>query len=557
MLRAKENKIVAREEVAVQRNKLETIIPLRVKSHQIVLASIVAEINEIESALTLLNREKINPVADSIAAINAQINKITLPTRLNELGEQIAQLEKRISDFNAKIEFAKEQLVALDNSVKRETGQLNYSSVDVALKMLMQDKDNANNEKIVLDAEYSRINKVLLNAGAVHSVGIYANTRDIQKLESEKKRCEQQKKELIDCRNQYSAKVANFHIEAALQQTEISKLNERLFEIRENQHLMKLIYDPQLLIDELCELINEKCSEYENFKPTGQCDRVRACLRRLPLKIQFIQSLPENNNEQHLLKYFEVLGLVRHVKLCLIEVDRELAARFQYVLTQHPVMLGEIENDDYHHLKSLYPAELADFSLAELRQQEQLDYADALHRFEHALNLPPQNLAVQPLIDGGKILLRNIEFEKRLTHLDDFDFKFHTNLLRAAHDVLLQPTEIKHQSRLTMLAEHNPASPETKSRANRGVTLMLIGAAIAVISVLFAGFTFGFTSPVMIAGVALGGSLMVAGLSSAFYARQRSVETALNGYKQLSLFQQGPARDVVAVMHGAPGALTI
>jgi CHASE3 domain sensor protein len=223
--------------------------------------------------------------------------------------------------------------------------------------------------------------------------------------------------------------------------------------------------------------------------------------------------------------------------------------------------MDEVVPDEYHQLKQEYLVDLSDMTAANVRQYEELEYDSALKSFEKELRrgLNVDTDAMRQLYAKGGLLLDHIKAEQQSSRADQFDMKFHTRVMKAALDVLQHPEQAEHQQCLAALAEQNNCGKRDSRKIKRGLVLMLLGAAIIAGSVMLAWATFGIASAIMIAGVTLGGTLVLGGAALCAHARQKDLDKSLKGYQQLSMFyqRQQPEAEAAETNHQTEVVLTL
>ena len=200
--------------------------------------------------------------------------------------------------------------------------------------------------------------------------------------------------------------------------------------------------------------------------------------------------------------------------------DTKLADELVAILDKHAIA-EEFALKKYKELK-----------LAKIDMGEQERYAYSMARMEFNALLTELAKAQTPnekeAYELGKTLLELVAENKTksIENNKNFDYKYHTNLVKTAADLILSPNDVDKQNAFKDLIDHTEDGKPSLTKRARGVATMFMATVIIIGSVIGSFFL----SPFMHIGTGFGGVCFLAGLASVINSRSKGLHKTMTNY---------------------------
>lgn len=311
--------------------------------------------------------------------------------------------------------------------------------------------------------------------------------------------------------------------------------NARLHNIKHKNRLISndfmnaYHHDVDTLCEDLQSTLKEALANYEAHHPMGQSERVKRCIFEIYHALDYI-----NNHSNSQDRYAYMVGMVQHV--CdQLRFDKTRLTRLLLSSLSANHLLDPVEA---RHQFDEYRANVHELSGVfidiEYQRLEKLAYTNAMEQFNQSIK-ESDSPVWRNLYDIGREYGQAIRKEHD-SNPNKFDYKYFSNVLFAAKDVITAPHSDVNRDKFVDLMGFNLAGASNAHRKWKGVGLMLFGAAVAVASVLLGVSMFGISSPLMIAGFAAAGATIMVGLAVFVTGLEKGVAKKGNGLLKNSLF---------------------
>lgn len=311
---------------------------------------------------------------------------------------------------------------------------------------------------------------------------------------------------------------------------QIRELTSRYKDHQSNDFLFTLENNPQHLADQLINNLSKALFDFDNSHIIHLSENARITLAELQKNMLFIfnqNMIHVDTNEIWRMKYYQLCGLLwNHLNKVDNKNDSNLADELHNILIRHP--LDEIEaKTEYVKLQQLHQYYAFTMSTNELSQHEQQNYIQACQQFNqaHIAISSTDSKEIGALRDTAKNVVDLVNEKKMAAEKSgtSFDMRFNTKIIAKTTQLMMDPANHKLRNEYKAIMDHNQdGNPSTKKKV-LGAMLIFFGAALAAISVAAQFLSFGISSGLSIAGMAVGGAMIVSGIGLFAHGRQNGL----------------------------------